>query len=684
MESVTNASYFFYVLFLLLVNVFLVFKLSRTPGFGREESWIVKLCVAASITVLADALCVGIGASAGFWGNYLFNFVFDLAAGCIACFFFYYCAMLFDSRVIADRRWSIAFAVPIALLALFLVLSFWTGWVFKVNFDGTYERGPLYVIFVFVLANGYTVGAIIVSVLGYLRNPTRANRSLLIDCIKYVLPLFAGTVFQFQFPSVPTSSMGMTLTMLFIFIDNQKRLLERKTFDAEAANAAKTEFLSRMSHDVRTPINGIVGMIGIAKENADDPERLNDCLNKIDAAANQLLEMVSDVLDMSKIESDGLNLTNEPFDLLDMLHNISAAQESLAASKGVNAESINEDALAHPYLMGSPMHVRSVLVNLVSNGIKYTERGGRVTGSVRELAPEEACSIRGLKLPQSGFEPGGRGVVIEFRVSDNGIGMSRDFAKRVFEPFTQERTDGRASYKGSGLGLAIVKRIVDSMGGVIGLDTQLGKGSVFTVVLPFESLTAEEYETARRANEVAGAMSLSPDSVGKRLAGTRSLDVAGTSTAPAAYATSAGERSGSLSEDACIEEKSIAGVRILLVEDNELNLEIAQYVLEDAGADVHVARDGQKAVYAFSGMPEGTFDVVLMDVMMPVMDGLEATRRIRALNRPDAASVPIIGMSANAFADDIRAAEEAGMDDYVMKPLKRERLISVIARLAGK
>ncbi|MDO4854918.1 MAG: response regulator [Coriobacteriia bacterium] len=679
MESAANVSYSFYVLFLLLVNVFLAFKLSRTPGFGREESWIVKLCVAASVTVLSDALCVGIGASAGFLGNYLFNFAFDLAAGCIACFFFYYCAMLFDSRVISDRRWSVAFAVPIALLVVFLVLSLWTGWVFKINPDGSYERGPLYMLFVFVLANGYTVGTIVISILGYLRKPTRANRTLLFDCIKYVLPLFAGTVFQFQFPLVPTSSMGMTLTMLFIFIDNQKRLLERKTFDAEAANAAKTEFLSRMPHDVRTPINGIVGMIGIAKENADDPERLNDCLSKIDAAANQLLEMVSDVLDMSKIESDGLNLTNEPFDLLDMLHDISAAQESLAASKGVNAESIGEEALAHPYLMGSPMHVRSILMNLVSNGIKYTERGGLVTGSVRELAPEEAHSIRGLRLPEGGLDPEGRGVVIEFCVSDNGIGMSRDFAKRVFEPFTQERSDGRSSYRGSGLGLAIVKKIVDSMGGVITLETELGKGSVFTVVLPFESLSAEEYEAARLANETMGAIGLSPDSVGKRFVGSLPTGAAGDGTLPSA----ADADSSSVNDPACA-DASIEGVRVLLVEDNELNLEIAQYVLEDAGADVHVARDGQKALYVFSGMPQGTFDVVLMDVMMPVMDGLEATRRIRALNRPDAASVPIIGMSANAFADDIRAAEEAGMDDYVMKPLKREKLLYAISRLAGK
>ncbi len=678
MESMASVSYSFYVLFLLLVNVFLAFKLTRTPGFGREESRIVMLCVAASVTVLSDALCVGIGASAGFWGNFLFNFAFDLSAGCIACFFFYYCAMLFDSRVITDRRWAAAFAVPVALLVVFLVLSLWTGWVFKINPDGSYERGPLYIIFVFVLANGYTVGAIVVSILGYLRKPARANRTLLFDCVKYVLPLFAGTVFQFQFPLVPTSSMGMTLTMLFIFIDNQKRLLERKTFDAEAANAAKTEFLSRMSHDVRTPINGIVGMIGIAKENADDPERLNDCLSKIDAAANQLLEMVSDVLDMSKIESDGLNLTNEPFNLLDMLHDISAAQASLAASKGVNAESIGEDALAHPYLMGSPMHVRSILMNLVSNGIKYTECGGKVTGGVRELDLEEARCVRGLKLPQGGLEPEGRGVVIEFCVSDNGIGMSRDFAKRVFEPFTQERSDGRTSYKGSGLGLAIVKRIVDSMGGVITLETELGKGSVFTVVLPFESLSKEEYEAALRANETAGAMGLSPDSVGKRFVGTLSLDGVEAPEAPA------GEDFGSLPKEHCHKEESIDGVRILLVEDNELNLEIAQYVLEDAGAEVHVVRDGRKALYAFSGMPQGTFDVVLMDVMMPVMGGLEATRRIRALDRPDAVSVPIIGMSANAFADDIRAAEEAGMDDYVMKPLKRERLISVIARLAGK
>lgn len=633
MSAAMSANYSLYVLFLLMIDVLLVYKLSRTPGFGPEEGWIIKLVSAVCVTALSDALCVGVGAAAGFWGNYLFNFAFDLSSGYIAYFFFCYWGMRFSSRVVTDRRWSIVFNIPIILLIVVLVASLWTGWVFGIEPDGTYVRGPLFALFVFVLANGYTVGAIIVAIVCYLRDRTLAHRRMLADCIKYVIPLVLGTVLQFYFTTLPSSNMGMTLSMLLIFMDNQKRLLERKTLDAEAANAAKSEFLSRMSHDVRTPINGIIGMLGIARENMDDPARVRMCLEKISGAADQLLAMVSDVLDMSKIETEGLDLTHEPFDLLEMLHDIDGLHQSLAESRGVAIESLDEDKLLHRIVVGSPVHVRSVLINLVSNAVKYTDQGGTVTCRVREVSPDEAQGICGLKQPSP------EGVVVEFSVADTGIGMTCDFAKHVFEPFTQERSDGRATYKGSGLGLAIVKKIVDAMGGVISLETAIGEGSTFTVVLPFE--VASEADAARADVSVARAAS-----------------------APAAG------------------DSPIDGMRILLVDDNALNLEIAQYVLEDAGALVTLATDGQEALETFANKPIGTFHVVLMDVMMPRMDGLEATRRIRELARVDARDVPIIGMSANAFSDDVVAAKQAGMDDYIVKPVNRDALLQVLAERA--
>ena len=639
MEGVLNSNYAVYVLFLLTIDVLLVYKLSRTPGFGNEEVWIVKLVVATGVCALSDALCVGVGARAGFWGNYIFNFMFDLSSGCIAYFFFCFCARRFDSPVMADKRWRNLVHIPIFLLAIMLVASLWTGWIFHIESDGTYVRGPLFAIFVFVLANGYTLGAILTCFIGYLRKRTAARRRMLIEYFVYIVPLIAGTILQFFFTTLPSSNMGMTLSMLLIFMDNQKRLLQNKIQDAESANAAKSEFLSRMSHDIRTPINGIIGMIGIARDHVDEPGRVAICLEKVNGAADQLLTLVNDVLDMSKIESEGMDFTHERFDLLDMLHSIDGLSQSLAHDKGVTVRSINEDALVHRQLVGSPAHVRSVLVNIVSNAVKYTDAGGEVNCSLRELDGAPAGS-----------------ALIEFTISDNGIGMSREFAARVFEPFTQERSDGRTTYQGSGLGLAIVKKTVDGMGGTITLDTELGKGSTFSVVLPFE--IAEGEVGAAPAADAGDAADASEAADAAR---------------DAAAAAVAGEA-------AVAAEGDVSGLRALLVEDNDLNLEIAQYVLDEAGVTVTVAKDGQQALDVFAASPAGSFDVVLMDVMMPVMDGLEATRRIRSLDRSDALAVPIIGMSANAFAEDVAKGKQAGMNDYVVKPISRKKLMEALAK----
>ncbi len=644
MSALMSSNYAFYVLFLLLVDVGLVFRLSHTPGFGREERWIIGLDVAAALTALTDALCVGMGADAGQFGNFVFNFSFDLTSGCIAYFFFCYCGVRLGARIINDRRLFALFSIPIVALVVALVASWWTGWVFSIEPDGTYVRGPLFVIFVFVLANGYTIGSIIMAVVSYMRERTPVRRRALAECVTYVIPLIVGTILQFFFSSVPTSNMGMTLTMLLIFIDNQERLLERKILEAEAANAAKTDFLSRMSHDVRTPINGIVGMIAIARENIEDRPRVEDCLAKVDSAAHQLLTLVSDVLDMSKIENEGLDLAPEPFDLIEMLNDVRELNQSAAIDRGVTTRSIYEGTIEHRWLVGSTLHVRSVLNNLVSNGIKYTDAGGTVTGVAREVSLEEARAIRGLRLPE------GDVAVIEFIVSDTGIGMSREFARRVFEPFSQEDTSGRTTYQGSGLGLAIVKRIVDAMGGKVSVSTKLGVGSTFKVVLPFQIASEEQVRRALAAKEAVGA---------------------------GAFATSGEEGEGS---GAGLRARSGAeGMRVLLVEDNELNREIAQYVLEDAGAEVVCAADGLEALERFEESDLNAFDVVLMDVMMPRMGGLEATRCIRALEREDARKVRIVGMSANAFSDDIAAAREAGMDDYAVKPLRRATILNALA-----
>ena len=610
MSVAASTNYAAFVLFLLVVDVVLIYRLSRTPGFGREESWIVKLLVASCICALSDALCVGVGSLAGFWGNYLFNFAFDLSTNYIAYLFFFYCALRFNSPVVEKKLWVYLISIPIIVLGIMLVCSLQTGWIFSILPDGTYVRGSLFAIFVFLLANGYTVAAIVVCVVGYVRRNNTETRIALPQCIKYAVPLLLGTYAQFFFTDLPMSNMGLTFTLLLIFMDNQERLLYKKIDEAQSANIAKSEFLSRISHDVRTPINGIVGMIAIARTKMDDPVRVEECLDKVDAASEQLMMLVKDVLDMSKIESGNLELTREVFDLRAMLDSINHLHGLIAQEKGINLVIGKEPALLHRWVVSSPVHVRSVLVNIASNAIKYTEPGGTVTCSVKELA-----MVKGR-------------LMYEFKVQDTGIGMSEEFSKRVFDPFTQEHATSRTSYQGTGLGLAIVKRIVDMMGGTIDLETQLGEGSTFTIVLPFDAAPKE----------------LIPAKESK------SADIT-----------------------------TLEGLHILLVDDNELNLDIAQFILEQAGATVEIAHNGQEALEVFSGALQGTFDAIVMDVLMPLMDGLETTRRIRALEREDAATVPIVGMSANAFSDDVAAAKQAGMSDYVVKPVSCEKLLAALS-----
>ena len=379
---------------------------------------------------------------------------------------------------------------------------------------------------------------------------------------------------------MPWANTSLTITILLIFVNNQQRLLQKKTQDAEAAVRAKSEFLSHMSHDIRTPINGMMGMLDIAQAHLNNPEKMDLCLSKMRGAPDQLLSLINDVLDMSKIETGSLTIEQDI-----------------------------EGAIEHPCVCGSPNYVRSILVNIISNAIKYTNPGGDIFVSARELS----CD--------------GEYVKFEFIVSDTGIGMSEEFAEHIFEPFTQEHAENRSSYQGTGLGMSIVKNLINKMKGTITLETKQGEGSTFTITLPvkLDTVCFEETETEE-------------------------------------------------------EETSIEGMKILLVEDNDLNLEVAQYILEDAGAEIIVARNGLESVELFEQSESDSFDVILMDVMMPVMDGLTATKRIRKLKRKDARTVPVIAMTANVFNEDIIAAKEAGMNEHIAKPLDFDKLIHTLAK----
>ena len=377
--------------------------------------------------------------------------------------------------------------------------------------------------------------------------------------------------------------------------------------DAERANIVKTDFLRRMSHDIRTPINGIRGMVEISRRYAGDEAKQEECRKKIMTASGFLLDLVNDVLNMNKLESGAVTLEEKPFNLRQMVNEIVTMVEGQAWHENVQV-SCKTLAWNHENLIGSPMHLHQVLQNVIGNAVKYNRHGGSVTISCEE----------------KGFD--GTTATFLFTCADTGRGMSAAFQQHAFEAFAQEESGARTAYKGTGLGLPIAKELVEQMGGKIHFESELGVGTTFYITLPF-----------RVDPNPPKAESAKPE-----------------------------------------QAASIKGAHILLVEDNELNMEISQYILEGAGAIVAQAWNGKEAVRRFSESEPGTFDCILMDVMMPLMDGLEATRTIRAMQRPDAATIPIVAMTANTFSEDEQRSRAAGMNLFLNKPVDSEKMLQTV------
>ena len=377
---------------------------------------------------------------------------------------------------------------------------------------------------------------------------------------------------------------------------------------AEAANEAKTEFLQRMSHDIRTPINGICGMVNMADHYADDMEKQTEYRTKVKEASNLLLELVNDVLDMSKLESGEVVLEESPFNLSKIFEEVLVVIEQIAAEQNIRIVWEKKE-IKHRDFIGSPRYVKRVMMNILSNAVKYNRENGQIHISCREIPSEQ---------PET--------TTMEFVCRDTGIGMTEEFQKYVFEPFAQEHTGSRTKFTGTGLGMPITKKLVEKMGGTITFESEKGVGTTFVIQVPFKiDMDADKRE-----------------------------------------------------EQTNVSENSIKGLHILLAEDNELNMEIAEFVLQNEGADVTKAWNGQEAVELFRNSKPGEFNVILMDIMMPVVNGYEAAKMIRSLEREDAKKVPIIAMTANAFTEDRIRAKEAGMDEHVAKPVDVELLIKVI------
>ena len=396
--------------------------------------------------------------------------------------------------------------------------------------------------------------------------------------------------------------------------EKYKAELLRAAKKAEAANEAKTEFLQRMSHDIRTPINGICGMIDVADHYAEDMKKQTECRAKIKEASHLLLELINEVLDMSKLESDEVILEEIPFNLNSISEEILGVIEQMATEQNIRIL-WEEKEVTHWNLIGSPVHVKRILMNILSNAVKYNKENGYVYISCREIPSEQTAM-----------------TTLEFVCRDTGIGMTEAFQKRIFEPFAQEHAGSRTKFAGTGLGMPITKKLVEKMGGTISFESKEGTGTTFVIRIPFRIDTDRKDRTETEEKT----------------------------------------------------ETSIQGLHVLLTEDNELNMEIAEFVLQNEGTVVTKAWNGQEAVDIFRKSSPGEFDVILMDIMMPVMNGYEAAKMIRSLDREDAKVIPIIAMTANAFTEDKMRAKEAGMDEHIAKPVDGKLLVKVINELVKR
>lgn len=388
----------------------------------------------------------------------------------------------------------------------------------------------------------------------------------------------------------------------------QEKLVEAAK-QAEAANAAKTVFLQRMSHDIRTPINGILGLIEIGEYYSDDLEKQEECRDKIRESSKLLLDLVNEVLDMGKLESGEIFLEERPFNLLQLMDETVGSANRSAKERGITIYRGEWD-IPHPCLVGSSLYLKRLQMNILTNAVKYNKENGEIHLSCKEILCEEDE------------------VWIEFICADTGIGMSEEFKKHIFEPFTQEEMNARSHYGGSGLGMSIAKSLVDKMGGKIRFDSKQDVGTTFYITIPFKICQAPILTEMEE------------------------------------------------------EEKSISlqGMHILVAEDNELNMEIAEFLLESNGASVTKAYDGKEAVDIFAGSPVGGFHVILMDIMMPNLDGYQACREIRELPRVDAKRIPIIAMTANAFTEDRQKAYDCRMNEHLAKPLDGKKLLETVSK----
>lgn len=543
--------------------------------------------------------------------TYLYKlFPFDVAyyiarfSNCLL-FTLNYCMMLILGKYLCDYlRPTIKylklydFVKFLTIISLFILLvSQFTNLLYYFDELNIYHRTKLYPL-------AQVTGAASIVIYAYIlwnNKDKMARNEFLAACLYMTLPTIC-TVIQTFFYGFPFQALSLIVTGWILFLSREIDVRNR----LEQALSSKDEFLSKMSHDLRTPLNGILGIIEIDNNYSDDVKLLRDNRAKAKVAAEHLLSLLNDVLELSKLDNNKVVLAHEAFDMRELLKDVITISKMKADDYKITMVlDYDELNLNNYYVYGSPLHIKRVLINIIDNSIKYNKEDGKVVFSVAEDLKEDK-------------------VVYKFVIKDTGIGMSKKYIEHIFEPFSQERNDKDVS-KGTGLGMSIVKNLIELMNSSIKIESIEKEGSTFIVNIPFE--------IAKQVEE----------------------------------------------KEECALTKDISGKHILLVEDNDLNREIAKTLLSDKGAIISEAIDGIEALKMFEKSPLYAYDLILMDVMMPNMNGVEATRRIRSLTRIDS-NVAIIGLSANAFAEDIKKVKDAGMNDYVSKPFKIDELVRVIGK----
>ncbi|MDO4522245.1 MAG: ATP-binding protein [Eubacteriales bacterium] len=608
---------YFDICAVILTVIFIFFYTMQGSSFEKKERVILWLMSMLGVTAAAEAVFIGmLNKNRIAFIQPVASFARMLALGCHNVVP-YLLAVYIAYFVGAYRRYSEKkhrlFAAPMAAAIALLLIPPTRQLIYRIEPDGVYTTGWLY-IYLFVQTFFYMVSCIYF-IFAYRKEIGRRGfHAAVISQVLTVATIFVDLIIP-QYKTTNFFQLVVCVGVVITFELKNKSLqamsyseaMEQAYAEAKRANIAKTDFLSRMSHDIRTPINGIVGMTHIMEKEMKNEEKVRDSLNNIKILTGQLEMLINDVLEMSRIESGRMHLSHEAFDLCARIEVLRPAIQVLADGRGVYLEETQYE-LTHSVVVSSPIHMQRVISNILTNAVKYNRSGGTVECRVSERPVDDGHSS------------------YELKIRDTGIGMSQEFLAHIFEPFSRERETPDTTYSGTGLGMAITGELVHMMGGTIHIESEPDVGTTVTVQLPLE--------------------------IAKELP----------------------------QEDEAQTMESLAGKRILLVEDNKMNLKIAKYLLEEEHALVDTAQNGREAVERFTAGQPGTYHLILMDVQMPVMNGLEATQTIRGMERPDAQTIPILAMTANAFQEDVLRCKEAGMNEHIAKPLDIERAMGMIAR----